>query len=136
MSKWFLRIFKSIIIILVRNMAPRKRQSDRNVKHQTGKKSKGSSTKSKFRRKLPSTSTMLILAVIFLCSIVVGYAWWRHYVRSRLYTPIVARRMTSRSELGDMGDIRRWVFVNLDCISAVNTPVHWCNQKSTQIYTW
>ena len=96
-------------------MAPRKRQhADRDTKHPTGKKSKGSSTKSKFRRKLPSTSTILILAVIFLCSGIVGYAWWRHYVRSRLYTPIVARRMTTRSELGDMGDIRRWVFVDSD----------------------
>ena len=95
-------------------MPARKRQSDRDARHPPNKKgTKSSSPKSKFKRKLPSTSTMLILAVIFLCSAGVGYMWWRHYMRSRLYTPIVARRMTSRSELGDMGDIKRWVFVQV-----------------------
>ena len=90
-------------------MPARKRQSDRDARHPPGKKStKSSSSKSKFKRNGPSASTMLILAIIFLCSAGVGYMWWRHYMRSRLYTPIVARRMTSRSGLGDMGDIKRF----------------------------
>ena len=97
-------------------MAPRKRQqqSDKDGRHSSGRKAgKGSSSgKSKWRKKLPSTSTMLMLAVIFMCAIGVSYAWWKHYLRSRLYSPIVARRMTSRSELGDMGDIKRLVQIS------------------------
>ena len=111
MKRCFFNLFKSIVVIFAKSMAPRKRHSDRDARHPSSRKTtKSSSTKSKFRRKLPSTSTMFILAVIFLCTIGLGYMWWKHYLRSRLYTPIVARRMTSRSELGDMGDIRRLVF--------------------------
>lgn len=91
--------------------ARRRTQAEKDGRNSSGRKTtKNSSIKNKFKRKLPNASTMFILALIFLCTIAVGYMWWRHYVKSRLYTPIVARRMISKSELGDMGDIKRFVF--------------------------
>lgn len=121
MKRCFFHFFKSTVVIFAKIMPPRRRQTDRDARHTSGKKTKSSSSKSKFRSKLPNTSTTLILAAIFCCSIFVGYAWWKHYLRSRLYTPIVARRMTSRSELGDMGDIRRSVCIIRPCLHNAHT---------------
>lgn len=104
-------LFKSTFVSLTKNMVHSRKQKlvySRRDNKDRKKTAKSSSAKSKYGRKIPSGSTILILVAVLCFFGGLGYAWWRHYQKSRLYTPIVARRMISRSELGDMGDIRRF----------------------------
>lgn len=104
-------LFKSIFVPLTKNMVRSRKQNfvdPRRDNKDRKKPPKTSSTKSKYRRKIPSGSTILILLAVLCFFGGLGYIWWRHYKQNRLYTPIVARRMIARSEFGDMGDIRRF----------------------------
>lgn len=103
----FKLIFVPLTKVMVYHRKPKIVEPRRGGKDRR-KSDKSSGTKSKFWRKIPSGSTLLILFVVLCFLGGLGYAWWKHYKKSRLYTPIVARRIISRSDLGDMGDIRRF----------------------------